>query len=472
MTRRRWPIIFWLAAMILCADLAGAQEPQFSSDEYSRKFSESQSKLKTVGATQCGKCHSGDVDRAYSLWRGLDDDMGVHYRAYKTLYEEQSKRMAQILSRYDGESADPKQRADCLACHAYGHDIPSSLRDSPSFDFEDGVTCEACHGRAQLYLGPHQEQTNPWHFRPAEEWLEKGMYEMRDPRRWVEKCLECHMSSHGRGVTHTLMAAGHPPLTFEVVYDSELVPQHWEAKKTFPPQDEGSWFFARLWAVGQATALREAMQGLVQWAEGPDASPDFAVFDCYDCHHQYQLTPRPTTLGRLGQPGWNAATWLTSRHVASALMPTRRIELDRHIDTLSKSLSLTSPDRAKVRSAGMAIAKLADELAAKAAAKETVFDRELTERLLRDVLTDADMLVASGPFGVEQVSHALYALYSRALMESAGNAITDEKDAQIRSSMDALDKLLFNADSELTLKNFEPDHVGKRIRELAGHFAE
>lgn len=478
MARRRWLVIFWFAAVTLCSDLAGAQEPEFASDEYRRKFSDSQSKLETLGATTCDGCHNGDVDRAYSLWRG-PNDTGAHFRAYKTLYEERSVRMAQILAGYDGQSADPRQRADCLACHSFGHDIPSRLRDSGSFDIQEGVTCEACHGRAELWRGPHQEKTNPWHFRPAAEWLEKGMYEMRDPQRWVEKCLECHMTSHNRGVTHTLIAAGHPALTFEVVYDSQLVPEHWEDKKTFPPQGEGSWFFVRLWSVGQATALREAMRGLVQWAESTDASPDFAVFDCYACHHEYQVTPsreprvptpRLATAGQLGQPGWNAATWITSRHVVNALMPEHRLDLDRHINTLARSLSLTSPDRAKVRSAGLAIARLADELANKAA--RTSFDRDLTNKLLRDVLADVEVLVASGPFGVEQASRALFALYSRALVESAGNSITNEEDAQIRKSIQALDDLLYGAGSELTLETFEPDAVRTVMKELAGHFAE
>ena len=105
MTRRRWPVIFWLAAMTLCSDWAGAQEPQFSSDEYRRKFSESQSKVQTIGATRCGKCHDGDVDRAYSLWRGGNDN-GVHFKAFKTLDKERSKRMAQILAGYDGKSVN------------------------------------------------------------------------------------------------------------------------------------------------------------------------------------------------------------------------------------------------------------------------------------------------------------------------------------------------------------------------------
>jgi hypothetical protein len=57
------------------------------------------------------------------------------------LLEGRGKRMAEIL-----KIGDPVHDKRCAACHVAG---------SPQKSLDDGVACEACHGPAEKWLGPH-----------------------------------------------------------------------------------------------------------------------------------------------------------------------------------------------------------------------------------------------------------------------------------------------------------------------------
>src|SRR5438093_5658499 len=102
-----------------------------------------------VGAGSCSgsNCHGATTPQnesqsrilgnEYSLWTVRDK----HSKAYTVLADPRSRRMAQILSLGDAQTS---QR--CLSCHGVG---------SPPKLLSDGVACEACHGPAEKWLGPH-----------------------------------------------------------------------------------------------------------------------------------------------------------------------------------------------------------------------------------------------------------------------------------------------------------------------------
>ena len=117
---------------LLLAVVATAQQPGF------------------IGAGGCAaaNCHGGTkalpeansriLGNEYSIWSISDR----HNQAYKVLTEARSKRMGAIL----GIEVTTDRR--CTSCHAVG---------SPERSKGDGVACEACHGAAEKWLGPHTQ---------------------------------------------------------------------------------------------------------------------------------------------------------------------------------------------------------------------------------------------------------------------------------------------------------------------------
>ena len=104
-----------------------------------------------VGAGGCASsnCHGATtplpeaqsriLGNEYATWAVADR----HALAYKKLLEPRGKRMAEIL-----RIADATRDKRCAACHVAG---------SPEKSLSDGVACEACHGPAVQWLGPHTQ---------------------------------------------------------------------------------------------------------------------------------------------------------------------------------------------------------------------------------------------------------------------------------------------------------------------------
>ena len=110
-------------------------------------------------------------------------------------------------------------------------------------------------------------------------------------------CLDCHFGSDkpGQFVTHKMMAAGHPRISFELDLFTELQRHHEEdADYAHRKEIAGG---LKLWAVGQAMALGRE---LALYADGvhsrEGAFPEFYFFDCQSCHRAiYDDPARPLT---------------------------------------------------------------------------------------------------------------------------------------------------------------------------------
>src|ERR1700757_1992805 len=79
----------------------------------------------------------------YSIWAAQDK----HARAYQVLSSAVSMRIGKILN-----IGKPDQAPKCLVCHALN--VPPDQR-AQTFELDDGVSCESCHGPASGWLGPH-----------------------------------------------------------------------------------------------------------------------------------------------------------------------------------------------------------------------------------------------------------------------------------------------------------------------------
>jgi hypothetical protein len=157
-----------------------------------------------------------------------------------------------------------------------------------------------------------------------------GLIPLGNPKVRANVCLDCHYGSSkpGQFVTHAMMAAGHPRVSFELDLFSALQQHHdidgdYTARKGTPNA-------VRFWAVGQAEAVRRASSLFAQPKfafEG--AFPQFYFYDCHSCHRtitdgpQRKLTfeTNPARPIPFGNPPFNDENMIMLQAVAGALVP-------------------------------------------------------------------------------------------------------------------------------------------------------
>jgi hypothetical protein len=457
-------------------DFARAQSPSKPGFNDQEVFRQGQTKLDIQGADSCKACHASISGKGLSQWDDwFKGGKGVHARTYlETLSENpRSKRMALILSRYDSLGDDPTQREDCLGCHSYGNDVLRQ-EESRRAVMKDGVGCESCHGRAGQWEAVHDKED--WRTATAGEKRDKGMYDTRDVERWAEKCLECHLGIGNRRVSHRLMGAGHPDMSFELATDSSRVPKHWDWSRLHLTSGEGSWCFVRLWAVGQVVELRETMRRLQQLSAG---TPDFAYFDCYACHHKFLETPSRAPGGRrrvqsLGEPTWGETTCVTSRQIFSVAWPEGRAAFDQAVEMMRSSLRLHDTDWAGVSQAAEQLETLADQLTQRI--KNRPFDKRATARMLIGITADAEYTLGLGPMAADHAYRAIRVLYEAAWPVEE----KPEDDTQIVNAIKRLRELIYPEYREdmsykvrftPILQRFDPDAFRGAMRDLNRYFS-
>jgi hypothetical protein len=244
-------------------------------------FARAETQAGYTGVASCAgsTCHgraegNGEVVRQDEIatWQEPSLQSGAHSRAFAALLGQRGKQIAARLG-----LGNPATAGECLGCHTTN--APAASRGA-RFLASDGVGCESCHGPALAWIASH-------YAKPASHALNlaKGLARLEDPQTRAGICLDCHYGSDrpGQFVTHAMMAAGHPRLSFELELFSALQ-QHHDVDADYlerkPAPDS-----VRLWAVGQAEAVsrttalfadsRLRMNGIF---------PQFYFFDCHSCH--------------------------------------------------------------------------------------------------------------------------------------------------------------------------------------------
>jgi hypothetical protein len=212
----------------------------------------------------------------YRVWLREDP----HARAYKTLLNDESVRIAQNLGLPNAHEADV-----CLACHA--DKVPESLRGT-KFHIEDGVGCEACHGGSENYLKSHTEKGRSHAMN-----VEQGLYPTASPSDNAALCVSCHLGTRDKFATHEIMGAGHPRLTFELLAYSINQPMHYSIDDDYrarkPVHDDvNTWLYG---LSGQSRAYLELLK--LSDESSVFGNDDFALYHCHACHrpmqpHQWQ----------------------------------------------------------------------------------------------------------------------------------------------------------------------------------------
>lgn len=233
-----------------------------------------------LGVASCAgsTCHGrsepdGKIVRQDEImrWQEPSSPTGAHSRAYAILSGERSQAIARRLGLGSATSAPM-----CLGCHAE----PAPSR-GPRFQQSEGVGCEACHGGAANWIEVHKTGNHPAS-------LAAGLRKLEDPAVKASVCLDCHFGSADAGqfVTHRIMAAGHPRISFELDLFTTLQAHHNE-DGDYLKRKGARTSGVRVWAIGQALALERALSLYSNPGLGTEgAFPEFYFFDCHSCHRR------------------------------------------------------------------------------------------------------------------------------------------------------------------------------------------
>ncbi len=271
-----------------------------------------------TGAATCAgsSCHGASRPVAdssvrqdeYVLWQNHDK----HARAFKALLSPAGKRIAANLGLKDASAAP-----ECLTCHT---DYVAADQRGQKFDVTTGVSCEACHGGARNWLGPHVSGNT------HAENVAAGLYPLEQPQARAKLCLGCHLGNTEKPVDHRLMGAGHPPLEFELdnYSNTQSDPPHFVVDKDYR-QRKTYTSDARIWAIGQLSASDFFLDGLLG-SRFVDRGmfPELVFFECGACHHPTdKLRWNPGAAGPLGvgQPRLADANLVMSGVMLGVLAP-------------------------------------------------------------------------------------------------------------------------------------------------------
>lgn len=237
----------------------------------------------------------------YITW----DRRDIHSRAYSKLFNKDFIAITKKL----GMKA-PHEEPVCLACHA--SNVPEKFRGS-KFQMSDSIGCETCHGGSENWLKSHTNK-NSTHVQN----LEKGLYPTDNIVSRARLCLSCHYGNKNQFVTHEIMGAGHPRISFELDTFTELQPKHFTQDEDYAKR-KTAYSSVKAWAIGQAVATESVLDMVLSnkfHASG--MFPELSMFDCHSCHHPMSdktWKPKKGTGLKPGAVPINDSSLLMLRHV-------------------------------------------------------------------------------------------------------------------------------------------------------------
>ncbi len=381
---RPWATVWTLAALLLALTIAAivAAPPARSQGEAGGRY---------TGVASCAgsTCHGrmegdGTVVRQDELmrWQEPSTPGGAHSRAWAVLSNSRSQFIAKNLG-----IGDPSTAPMCLGCHStQGAIAASGGARRGSVPLEDGVGCESCHGPAGGWIASHYAGVGT-NANPDAEMRDKhlsnlraGLWKLEDPVVRAGVCVDCHFgsASEGQFVTHRIMAAGHPRISFELDLFSSLQAHHQEDAdygwRKFGA-GSGRTNHVQMWAVGQAVALERSL-ALFQSRRGTEGMfPEFYFLDCHSCHRRIydQAKPVKTSLdnpGRTnipeGMPPYNDENLIMLSAAARVAAPALADQLAARTAAFHKAMTI---DRASAVSAAAQLQQTVSALKAAFAAR-------------------------------------------------------------------------------------------------------
>jgi hypothetical protein len=296
----RWLGLIWF----VCASAAYAESPVTAIAAH-----------KHLGVASCasGVCHgstqvfkeSNVMQNEFAYWQEFDPHAT---KAYQALTGAEGQAIARKLG-----LGDAAQAKICLDCHA--DNVPAEMRGE-KFQITDGVGCEACHGGSEQWISAHADKGAK-----HQDNLAQGLYKTEDPIARAKLCLSCHMGTTDRMITHRIMGAGHPRLSFELDTFTWLNP-HYQIDDDYIAR-KGAFNGVRDWGVGQGIAAVTLIDTLLDERAGwQGIFPELVLFDCLACHKPMSANkwaPRQGTGLGPGVVRLNDANLVMFRHVLSVV---------------------------------------------------------------------------------------------------------------------------------------------------------
>lgn len=291
--KRSFPLrLFITLALVVIPRMSAAAEPVHSP--------------KILGSLSCSAtaCHgSQTVDIArlrpgeeFIRWLNTDPHAG----AAVTLTSEKYRDILLRVSGRDDGQADPQVQARCANCHDPLGGTGDHATLSP---VGHGIGCETCHGPAEHWLPRHFERDIE-----RTELTALGLLDTKNLNVRAKQCVSCHIGSADRDMNHDMIAAGHPPLRFELsAYHDLIRHKHWnDTRERLETRD----YQVQLWAAGQTAGASARLELLAaRCGSEPERWPELAEHNCFSCHQRIrgsdQLAVRAAGLGRPAWSNWN-----------------------------------------------------------------------------------------------------------------------------------------------------------------------
>jgi cytochrome c554/c'-like protein len=405
------------------------------------------------GSCSATSCHgsirpreeSRILQTEYSTWVVKDK----HSRAYLALTGPVGERMARILKLGTKAEEAPK----CLVCHSLS--VPAEKR-ARTFELNEGVSCENCHGPAGGWLGGHT--TRGW---THEQSVNNGMIDTRNLIHRTEKCLTCHLGTPEQFVDHEMIAGGHPDLYFELDSFAAAMPRHWKVpRETAPgqPAEQVTWLGMREWGTGQAAQLHAELER-VTWRAKGKIWPEYSELDCFACHHA--LGPAEKSWRqehgypdrRAGDPPWNTSRYIVFQHLAEAVDASAAQDLAAKLAKLQAEMNKLNPNPDAVGSAAGAAAPVARHFAEKL--ETMTYDAAMAKRVMASITADAEHISFSGERCAEQAAMALDSLFIAYSKEAKASDA-----AEVRAAINVLFQQVENP------SYFEPGPFAAQMRKI------
>jgi hypothetical protein len=389
---------------------------------------------KHLGVASCSNsvCHgasqpfrdSNVLQNEFAVWQEFDP----HAKAWQTLGSDASKAIARKLG-----IGDPASAKVCLDCHADA--IGPDMRGE-RFQVSDGVGCESCHGGSELWLNAHADRSVT-----HKENLKNGMYPTDEPVARARLCLSCHMGTADRMITHRIMGAGHPRLSFELDTFTWLHP-HYKIGEAWTKR-KGEWNGVRDWAVGQGVAAENLLELVTNEKAGwKGIFPELVLFDCHACHRLMsgkKWGPRQGTGLGPGVVRLNDSNILMFRHV---LAPVDKAAAARVLEQTRALHQATTQSREATFAAARRLHATIEGLLPTVAAFD--YGPESLDSILASIEADAERGEYRDYASAEQVAMAAQSVV--VAFENDGK-VDAEKATQLRSRLDSLYATIKNEDS-------------------------
>jgi hypothetical protein len=404
---------------------------------------------KTEGTVNCASstCHgsitpwdgSHVLQNEYTTWVRMDK----HTRAYQVLLNDTSKRIAKNL----GLSEGAHKAKICLDCHAHN---PTGARGE-RFVQSEGIGCEGCHGPSEKWIGPHTVEG-----RTHAENVADGLYPTAKPVEQARLCLSCHFGDDSRFVTHRIMGAGHPRISFEIKTFTAIEPAHWKVDADYI-QRKGNYDPLRVWAIGQAIAAQQILDTVSDPKRRDGLFPELVAFDCHACHHAMSDKRWNARLGiGPGRVRLNDSNLLMLRAIVRAIDPGASAAFDGKVRAMHLAVSTGQKPAGKtevdmVKDLSASIEGMLPKL------EQTRFEATTMRRVLLALIDESRESSYSDYAGAEQAYMAITNVSNDLL--AAG---TLQMSGELRRGMADLLKSLANDEK------YKPDVFANQLLALRG----